>query len=99
MRKSTGAIGATTTDVEVAKAFLDALDKDRDAVADRMDAGWRTPYCVLAGVLAMSNAALYWLIGWSLFGGHGEFTIVDECICLIVGALLATDLIGVLTHS
>lgn len=98
MRKSTGAIGATTTDVEDAKAFLDALDKDRDAVADRMDAGSRTPYTALGGILAAANAALYWLIGWTLFGGHGEFTIVDVWICLIVGALLAAVLIGVLTR-
>lgn len=85
-------------DAASALVFLDALDKDRDAAADRMDAGSRTPYTLLGGILAAANAALYWLIGWTLFGGHGKFTIVDVWICLIVGALLAAVLIGVLTH-
>lgn len=63
-----------------------------------MDVGSRIPYTALRGILAEANAALYWPIGWTLLGGHGEFTIVDVWTYLIVGTLLASVLIGLLTR-
>ncbi|KFI92065.1 hypothetical protein [Bifidobacterium stellenboschense] len=83
-------IAATGTppDVMDAMASLDALDLDRNNVANRLDAGTRIPNTLIGGILGLANAGLYWFIGWALLAGRGEFTIIDVWIYVIVAILI-----------
>lgn len=78
----------TPPDVMDAMASLDALDLDRNNVANRLDADTRIPNTLIGGVLGLANAGLYWFIGWTLLAGHGEFTIIDVWIYAIVAILI-----------
>ncbi|PLS27173.1 hypothetical protein [Bifidobacterium parmae] len=85
--------------VSDALASLDALDLDRNNVADRLETGVRVPNTLIGGILGLANAGLYWFIGWALLAGHGEFTIIDVWIYVIVAVLIVGGYAMLTAHA
>lgn len=82
----------TATDALDALESLRALDTDRKAVNDRpITATMATWNAALIGVIMIINAVAYWLLGWTVLGGHAAFTWTEYRL-YIGGAVLLVAL-------
>ncbi|MBT1172110.1 hypothetical protein JS528_01790 [Bifidobacterium sp. MA2] len=90
-RTSDTADATNTPDVLDALESLHALDTDRRAVNDRLiTATMATWSAALMGVIMAINAVAYWLLGWTVLGGHAAFTWTEYWLYIGGAVLLVT---------
>ncbi|MBW3080523.1 hypothetical protein [Bifidobacterium saguinibicoloris] len=79
------------TDALDALESLRALDTDRKTVNDRpVTATMATWSAAFTGTVMTINAVAYWLLGWTLLGGHAAFTRAEYWLYVGGAVLLVT---------